>query len=452
MAITLFGIFINLIETFLFFHLLSNKLILKENHFLITCCMIIQFTLITVLNLLPVNSIFRIIIILLLQIGIAFIISLSRPSQTLFWGSMYMIIVIFSDSATFLFGALLTNYSASDRLYKPPMNIIMTLLYLFICFTCVFLLTRKRGQNFTFPWYFFLMLAIIILLGIAAVELLLELLLLMDNNSVLIERILFFSISVIFLILIFTIVSIRCIGNLYQKNLALTEENRQKQFEQQQFELLNNTNQILRSWKHDFQNHLTTIQIMMENQKYQETQAYLNTISQDLNKSSWQVRTGNSIIDAVLTSKLPRIQDGNIEFIHSIFLPDRLPLGSIELTSLLGNLMDNAIDACEQIPENNDADTAQEKRKRYIHLEIKPYNQNLFLDITNSSSGKYRYNISHTLISTKKGFGHGIGLKRIEQMVSEADGFLQITPETDSFHVNILMPLPDEISPKGETI
>lgn len=356
-----------------------------------------------------------------------------------------MIIVIFSDSVTFQLGALLTNFSASDRLYEPPISIVMTWLYFFICFICVFLLTRKKGQDFTFPWYFFLILTIIILLGIGAVELLLDLLLLLDNGSLLIERILFFSISVIFLILIFTILLIRYIGNLYQKNLILAEENQLKQFEQQQFELLNNANQMLRSWKHDFHNHLAAIRTLMEHKEYQEAQSYLNTITQDLNKNSWQVRTGNSIIDAVLTSKLPRIQDDNIEFIHSIFLPDTLPLGSIELTSLLGNLMDNAIDACGQIPQNNNANNIQEAGKRYIHLEIKPYNQCLFLDITNSSTGKYRYNLSHTLISTKKRPEHGIGLKRIEKIVSEADGFLQITPETESFHVNILLPLSEEI-------
>ena len=180
-------------------------------------------------------------------------------------------------------------------------------------------------------------------------------------------------------------------------------------------------------------------------------QEYLQQINHELEKGTWLMHTGNTVIDAILSSKLSRVQQNDIEFTHTIFLPKGIPLGNLELTSLLGNLMDNAIEACEQLKKENI------EVKRYIHLEIKPYNQFLFLEISNSSAGIYYYNTFHRLISTKKELGHGIGLKRIEKIVSQVDGFLELTPENNSFYVSILIPLlkdskeSPEIKEKGDT-
>ena len=160
-----------------------------------------------------------------------------------------------------------------------------------------------------------------------------------------------------------------------------------------------------------------------------------------MKQSSWQIQTGNNVLDAVLTSKLSRLQSLGIAFTHNIFLPDLLPLNNLELTSLMGNLLENAIEACSC----QDTDS-----KKYIHLEIKPYNQFLYIDMTNSSSGIYRYDHNNRIRSTKRSSNHGIGLKRIEQITSEAQGFMKISPEKDSFHIIIVLPLQDKQFIKGD--
>lgn len=427
-----FTLMINFIETCFIFYLLSNKLLLKKSPFLLVACFIFECTAVTLMNYLAINSTFRMIITLIIDILITFIISLSKPAETLFWGSIYIIIVIFADTITFELGALLTSHSATALLYEPPISLIMTLIYLFICFCSVFILTRKKGQLFTFPWYIYLIFIMLIVFGILGVELLLDLLLELNHISKFAENILFFSISVILLILVFSILLIRYLGILYRKNLELMKENQQIQFERQQYELLINTTKMLQIWKHDFSHHISVLQIMAKNGEMKQLENYLNTINQKLEQKTWKTKTGNSVIDAIFTSKLPRIENDNIAFTHSIFLPEKLPLENLELASLLGNLLDNAIEACEQIPETE---------KRFIKIEIKPYNQFLFFDITNSTLGTYHFDTFHHLTSTKKEIGHGIGLKRVEHIVSNANGFLEITPEDNLFHINILIPL-----------
>ena len=429
---------ITLIETVLFFYLLAGKLELKPSRCLMAVCFLLEFSLVTAMNYLSVPDGLRMWITLFLHIAIAYVISTSPVTRKIFWGSIYMVIVVFADTVTFLSGGLLTDYSASERLYEYPITYVMTFIYLLVCFCSVFLLTRTRKQNLILPWYLQAVFFMMIAFGIVSVELLLDLLLYLKQIDRFIENILFFSIAVFILILFLSIFLLHAIGLLYQKNLELTEENRQKLFEKQQYELISNTNQMLRTWKHDFHHYISALQAMTESRQWEQIQEYLHEISHELEKGSWLVRTGNSVIDAVLSSKLPRIQQCGIAFTHSIFLPESLPLDNLELTSLLGNLLDNAIDACEKL---------EKTQEKYIRLEIKPYNQFLFFDISNSSSGNHRFDVSNELISTKKEIGHGIGLKRIKQIVSDASGFLTLAPEKDSFHVNIVIPLSVSLNP-----
>ena len=436
----LFDLLVNSIEGLLIYLLLSRKLQFKSNALLILSSFIIQVLAVTCMNQFMSNDSFRMAVTLGINSVIALILSMDSPARSIFWGCTYPVITVLADTLTMVLGHVFIREDW-NILMEYPFSIIMTFFYLFICCCCVLLLIRRDTHDFIFPWFIQIFWLMIVIAGIVSSEVLLDLLIQLNDFSAAISRRLFLSILLILAVLFLSIFLFYYIGILYQENLGLIEKNRQKQFEKQQFELLSNTNQMLRTWKHDFMHHLSVLEIMLQQKNIPSALDYLNSIHAEMKQSSWQIQTGNNVLDAVLTSKLSRLQSLGIAFTHNIFLPDLLPLNNLELTSLMGNLLENAIEACS----SQDPDS-----KKYIHLEIKPYNQFLYIDMTNSSSGIYHYDHNNRMRSTKRSSSHGIGLKRIEQITSEAQGFMKISPEKDSFHIIIVLPLQDKQFIEGD--
>lgn len=440
----LFDLIITLAETGLFFFLMTRQLEIKPSRILFVFLCLFEYFSVIILNYLVSSDSLRMCVTLLIQVSIACIISTSPASRKIFWGSIYMVIVVFADTVTFLLGALFTDYLMAERIFKYPVTYIMTLIYLFICCLCVFLLSRKRTEHMFFPWYLQICFFSVTMLGIVFTELLLSQLLLLNGITRLTEIALLSSITIFLLILFLTILLQYAVGTLYRKNLELVKENQRKQSEKQQFALMNQMNQALRTWRHDFHNHVSALQVMSRNGQWKELQLYLDKITEETMYKQTLIKTGNYMIDVILSSKLPSIHKFQISFDYHIFLPPILPLNDLELTTLLGNLFDNAIEACI----NQDASAS-----RTISLEIKPYNQFLCLNMSNSCAGNYRFDSGGKLVSSKKEKGHGFGVKRIIELVEHAGGFLDLCPGKNSFQVKILIPLiTPNSAPKGDPL
>lgn len=432
----IFPLAVNFGEASLMLYLFYKKLTLCQRRWLILICYLSLGISTSIKSLFQMNQMAGFILLLLFDVLIATVISTSPLSEKIFWGSIYTVVYILADTLTFQIGGLLTSYSAFELLYDYPVNMLMTLLYLFFCWLGVFLLTRFNQKNLAFPRYLDLVFILLICVGMFAVESLLDLLVDLNVLDMPQKYTLYFSINAILVIFIALIFFIQYLGVLYQKNLELAEENRQKTFEQQQYEFLSHTTEILRTFKHDLHHHISVLQLMAEEKKFFEIKEYLSAINEELTVSGWHIHTGNSALDAVISSKYASMKKYRIQFSHNIFLPKALPLKDFELTSVVGNLFDNAIESCQKTDPGI---------PRFIRFEIKPRQQNLFLEIINSSAGQYRFNPMKKLVSSKQSEGHGIGLRRVEQIVTQANGFLQIIPEADLFRVQIIFSLKEEI-------
>ena len=123
----------------------------------------------------------------------------------------------------------------------------------------------------------------------------------------------------------------------------------------------------------------------------------------------------------------------HIKTTHSIFLPKDILIDDIQLCTLIGNLFDNAIEACMKIKEPD---------KRYIDFQIKPFNCMMSIYMENSCIGDYVIDKNGKLKTSKQTniINHGIGLKRIEEIVERANGFVTLNPSNDKFEVIIQLP------------
>jgi sensor histidine kinase regulating citrate/malate metabolism len=178
----------------------------------------------------------------------------------------------------------------------------------------------------------------------------------------------------------------------------------------------------LRELKHDMKFHLNTMQALAQKQEYEKLNVYIQDFDNQINQIHYLVSTGNTAIDCTLSPKINIAKEKNIPFDYTLILPENLPIRDIDLSVLLGNLVDNALEAavlCD-LP--------------WIQLQIKPFNNMLSIYVRNSYRGTP---------ATKGSLEHGLGVHRIKEIVEKYKGTSRIIPEADSFAVHILLPLED---------
>lgn len=244
--------------------------------------------------------------------------------------------------------------------------------------------------------------------------------------------VIFAFVLLLFMIMLFFIYSL---GVEKEKNSKLLEETLLSRMESQQYEQILTSVKELRVMKHDIKNHLNVLKTLMEGKHTDQAMNYIQQITADLNKVHYTLSSGNTPIDCIISNKQNMAEHVGIHTENIIYLPEEIPLSDVEICSLLGNLYDNAIEGCMR---------ANDKR---IRLYMKPFHNMLSVKITNTSDGFYRTDSRNQLLSRKaenditNNMEHGIGLRRIQDIVERHSGIMEILPEKDMFTVSILIPL-----------
>lgn len=226
------------------------------------------------------------------------------------------------------------------------------------------------------------------------------------------------------------------LGTEREKNEKLITENLISKMNQIQYEQIMSSTESLRGIKHDISNHLGTLSLLINSKEYEKATEYLNTILSEIANNYKLISTGNIPVDCIINNKYALAQNKGIAFDYTIHLPSKMPIDDVSICSLLGNILDNAIESCVKVPN---------AKERAISLAIRPFNNMLLINITNSSIGDYKLNKSGKLLTTKQNkidnSYHGIGMKQIYRIVQGKNGFIRISPESDCFTLEIMMPL-----------
>ncbi len=115
-----------------------------------------------------------------------------------------------------------------------------------------------------------------------------------------------------------------------------------------QLEALNTT---LRAQRHDFMNHLQVVGSLIEMSEYQEASEYIDRVYGDIQLVSSALKTGNPAVNALLKVKLSESQKRGVFMeLHVQSKWDALPVQGWEMCRVLGNLIDNALDALKDTP------------------------------------------------------------------------------------------------------
>ena len=104
-----------------------------------------------------------------------------------------------------------------------------------------------------------------------------------------------------------------------------------------------------------------------------------------------------------------------------------MKISDVHLCAIIGNLLDNAIEACEKVPPQN----------RFIRVYIGLFKEQLYISVTNSTEATRRKKLTE-LITTKKG-EHGLGLRRVDKIVEQYDGYINRKNEPGVFATEIML-------------
>jgi len=183
-------------------------------------------------------------------------------------------------------------------------------------------------------------------------------------------------------------------------------------------------------WAHDYRNHLQTMKIFAQEGDLQSVLNYLDELGRDLQEAGPnQLRTGNKMCDTILNSKIALAEANNIKVTAEANIAIELSISQIDLCIIIGNLMDNAIEACMDLPE--------EERLIRIYMEMK--GTQLYMSFTNTSAGKRRKKIAGRFATTK-GEGHGFGLVRVDNIVERLSGYISRNSEEGAYSTEIMLP------------
>lgn len=197
-----------------------------------------------------------------------------------------------------------------------------------------------------------------------------------------------------------------------------------------QLEIINNALEIDKELKHDLKNHLIIIKDLIQLDKKQEAIDYLENMLKISNLKEQCVYTGNIAIDSILNFKLQQVNKMNLDFKYDVIVPKQLNIENFDLAIILGNLLDNSLEA-------NLVDNIENK---FIDLVIRFDRNRLIISLKNSFDGivKYKNNQIVTKKSNKNGL-NGIGLKNVKKVVEKYDGVIEVSANNYVFSVDIIM-------------
>jgi len=226
---------------------------------------------------------------------------------------------------------------------------------------------------------------------------------------------------------------------LYESLSKQAENNLKMQATLQQYDMLMHHYEEIRGiydemhgWRHDYRNHLQAIYGYLQLKKYEKLDDYLKELEKSITDMETTVSSGNVLIDAIISSKLLVARNQNIQTSENIYAPPALNINDTDMCILLGNLLDNAIEACQRI-------TGMEMN-RLIEIEIKTIKGHLHITVRNSTNGIVRMS-GAKFLSVKTERFHGIGIRHIDEITSKYDGYVNRKHKNCVFETNIMLPL-----------
>lgn len=215
---------------------------------------------------------------------------------------------------------------------------------------------------------------------------------------------------------------------LSSSRLALAKS--QIAMQKEYYDALSGQMNEIRGIKHDVRHFINAIRRLAEEGHYDELKRFLNEYAENIETEPLPVFCENVVANSILGYYSLKAKQSNIPFHCACSIQRQISINDSDLCVVLGNALENAIEACGKL---DDPDA------RFISVEARTINGQLLIKIENSYNGRLKVK-DDGYLSTKSGEFHGIGMKNIKKVVEAYGGFVKSEPNGTVFTLMAAFP------------
>ena len=308
-------------------------------------------------------------------------------------------------------------------------SIWLTLILCHVGFYLLLELIRKtdRGKQWSIPFHLWLLLMAITVASTAALGVMEYYISNREDPYSLTVEI---PISLIFL---FINLSLFVVFDKFSTLMHTERENtmleQQVQLQHRYYKELEAAHQQVRALHHDMGNYIRTAeQLASKQDNNNELIGFLNAASGQLTEIETVISTGNQYLDSILNIKIAEMLHEGVSVETDIHVPSSLKLSFEQAVIIVGNLMDNAREACREL----------QCGERWVRINLSYINHTLFIRMENSAIPIQKWDNGLPVSTKNEPFFHGLGLKNVKKAVDEL-GTMDVESSNHSFLVRIAL-------------
>lgn len=218
----------------------------------------------------------------------------------------------------------------------------------------------------------------------------------------------------------------------FRSRVIFLEENerilRQLSMQKEYYRQMNETMEETRRLRHDMRHYIRMLSTMADEGSVEEIRRFLGQVTPGVEEKTPLAYTGNYALNAVLSHYLAMARGAGIETDVNVMLPEELGLPEEDVCVIFGNLLENAIEACERL----------EGTRRCLYLRSSLEKGRLSIVVDNSYAGNVRYSQGYFCSSKRNGVG--IGIESVKTIVKKYEGIASFEPGEKLFKVSIVIP------------
>lgn len=181
---------------------------------------------------------------------------------------------------------------------------------------------------------------------------------------------------------------------------------------------------------HEYKNQILCIESLLSKKQYSDLEAYVTKIYGKLNDEADIINTNHVIINAILNTKYQEAREKGIVFVFKVNDLSDLGIYDEDVVTILANLLNNAIEACEKCID-----------KKIIKLKFIKNEDKLIISVKNTYNHAILYEDGE-IRTTKplKPEEHGVGIKNVLKIIEKYNGVYIIQDQDKEFFFSIIIP------------
>lgn len=205
----------------------------------------------------------------------------------------------------------------------------------------------------------------------------------------------------------------------------------QNVYYEKQLELMKSSMVGIKILRHDLKNQLSAIQSIAKSGDIHSLNNHIETLIGTSELTKIFANSGNVNIDSILNFKIFEAEQSGIQTSLFLNIPDTVEMSSVDLCTILGNLIDNAVRATGKLDKEN----------RKMSIALRYDKKRLIITISNTFNGVIIYEGDKIASSHENKPEHGLGLLSVKNTVERCEGVMDIEHTTDTFTVTVIIPV-----------